>query len=573
MADSLKETKRQIAHTKDFLPVLWSMMAVIFTLAVADFFFISVLIQYLSMDVGISDVGAGLLVGLLGVSTVLFSMITGMLADRLSVFGVVFVSAVPLTVGRLVMAFSSDLVIVMVCLLVVIPMSEAMIMPALYSGLKRFSQNTDVRAIACGFNYAVTNLGAIPALVFSDVIRLSVESANGAVTTTTTNRTSTTVGITNTLQGSGRRAVVFVSGLVTSVCVIMACAFYFMFVYNRRGTDTVIWTASAEMFYVSAKTEEASDAPACSRSTLEDDYDDDGAVTGLVVLDSENSNADDRTQENSDHEAKIRVTTWSLARLCKCSFFKIAFPVNSIKLLCSSRKFWSYLGLTVVLANVRALFYHLNMTFPKYSSRIYGKGFPYGIVTCLNPIIVIPLSVVLSAATARADTIKCIIVGTFLCAVSPVFMAIADFPVFSVIFVVLFSIGEATWSPLTTTYMLKMAPDGLVGVFSSMAAIPNCGSKVVMGLFSGFLLENLCGGRPGTRCDGRALWLIVAGLAFVSPVLLWLIFCSCCRFGYEKVSPSNPRQDFSESDLKYRLSSSSSSDSLSEDRLTSNKAV
>lgn len=496
-SETTLDVKRRIVQVKQFPATLWALLMFIFVWAAAEFFFISVLIQYLSKDVGISDVNAGLLVGLFGALAVLYSLVAGMLVDNLSVFGAVAVAACLATAARLLMAFSLNSVVVLVCLLVAIPIAEALAGPAMCTGLKRFSPNAEMRAVACGLNYAVTNLGAIPALIFSDVIRLSIESGNGAI-----GANATVVGTTVGLRDSGRRAVVFVSGLVNAVCLVLACVCYAVFVcgFDRRQKR---FELQQEAVY-----NDANNVPL-------------------------NSSWSQEEADENGPEAKKRDFVDGVDEACRCSFLKRAFPVDSVKVLCSSRNFWCYLVFVVVLTNVRSLFYHLNITFPKYSSRAYNSGFPYGVVTSLNPAIIIPLSIVLSAAMARADAVKCIIAGSFVCAVSPVLMALANRPVFSVLFVVLFSVGEAVWSPLTTTYMLNMSPDNMVGMFSTLATIPNCGSKIPTGLLSGFLLDRLCSGKPGTTCNGRVLWLIVSALALTSPLLLLVqqAFHSsaCCR--------------------------------------------
>lgn len=500
----IERCKRAVAacflHVSKFSLEMWALLTLVFLSAISDFFMISVIIQYLSRDIGISDIDAGLLFGLFGALVTLCSLVCGMIIDNASIFVAATIALAIGTAGKAALAFATGPLVVMVALLVVVTISEALLKPAVITGLKRFSKCEETRAIACGFQYSVMNLGAVVAMISSDAIRLSVHAPNqGGVAT---NGTSAHIGRTYTMAESGRRLVMFASSLACAACFLVSLTACLLFV--------------------------------CCRGV---------GLGGRIFV------ASDGSRIESPRKGGL-------------SIFQVLCPVDAAKKIVRMKMFWGFLALVAILTNVRALFHHLNSTFPKYAVRTFGQDFPYALVSSINPAMVILLTIPISIALVKVEAVKCIIAGSLICALSPMFMAIGDHPVFTVMFVVAFSIGEIMWSPVLCNYMLGMAPDGLEGIFSSLISLPDFASRIPVGLLSGFLLEKLC----GSTCNGRLIWAIISGLALLSVVALVAMYPCFSNPGSAPTTNFDATRSDSEGDdhvdpLDFQLSNLSSGSS------------
>ncbi len=208
--------------------------------------------------------------------------------------------------------------------------------------------------------------------------------------------------------------------------------------------------------------------------------------------------------------------------------------------------FYRFLLLVGLLVGVRMVFYHMHYTLPPWSDRELGFGSAFGTAWgVLNPGIIVLLVPLIGALAQKISSYKMIVIGTFFSAV-PCFLLMLpnDFfagyvdtwfgdwlkwflaidgdlsPVYItlVIFVVVFSLGEAIWSPRLYEYTASVAPRGREGTYMSLSILPYFIAKFFVGPLSGWLLEHYCPS-DGAR-DSSLLWLTVAAVAVISPVCI-----------------------------------------------------
>jgi dipeptide/tripeptide permease len=84
------------------------------------------------------------------------------------------------------------------------------------------------------------------------------------------------------------------------------------------------------------------------------------------------------------------------------------------------------------------------------------------------------------------------------------------------LFVLCFSLGEAVYSPRLYEYAAVIAPKGQEASYTAMSFLPFFLAKVMVGGFSGFMLEAFCPAK-GPR-NSQMLWLIPALIAAVAPI-------------------------------------------------------
>jgi len=209
-------------------------------------------------------------------------------------------------------------------------------------------------------------------------------------------------------------------------------------------------------------------------------------------------------------------------------------------------RFLAFFGLVVF---VKLILYHMYYTFPKFAIRELGEGAPVGrIFGMLNAVIVVVLAPAVGALTQKFTAYKTVVIGTAIAALSVFLMAIppawfqglADgrlgdlighiwlglagpvHPLYVsiVLCVVIYSIGEAFYSPRLYEYPAAIAPKGQEGSYMALSMLPYFVAKFFVGSMSGFLLASYCP-VEGPRCS-TTIWLIVGGMALLTPAGLLL---------------------------------------------------
>lgn len=98
-------------------------------------------------------------------------------------------------------------------------------------------------------------------------------------------------------------------------------------------------------------------------------------------------------------------------------------------------------------------------TLPKYMMREFGENTPKGKVYAINPLMIIILVPIITAATSSVDPLIMIHIGTYVSALSVFFLAFST----SLMFVITLSIGESLWSPRLYDYTTSIAEEGREG--------------------------------------------------------------------------------------------------------------
>jgi len=175
------------------------------------------------------------------------------------------------------------------------------------------------------------------------------------------------------------------------------------------------------------------------------------------------------------------------------------------------------------LIPVQTLFAHNWLTLPMYVERAFrgsfiGKYFEFAVN--LNPLLIFIFVPIVTALTQKKKVYSMMILGTFVMATPTFLLAIGAKTWTLLSFLVLMTIGEAMWQPRFLQYAAEIAPEGRTGAYMGVAQFPWFLTKMLVPLYSGWFLQNYC------PVDGPAntetMWLIYACIAMVSPVLLVL---------------------------------------------------
>lgn len=187
-----------------------------------------------------------------------------------------------------------------------------------------------------------------------------------------------------------------------------------------------------------------------------------------------------------------------------------------------------FMAMCLFTVNLKSLFRHLDATLPKYQLRAFGCGAPIGAIYSINPAIIVLLVPIIGALTTRLAHFDMIHYGSWVSAISPLWIVAIPALWSTGAFVATLSIGEAVWSPRWYDYSMSVAPNGKEGLFTALTSAPLFLAMLPTGMVSGALLENFCPG-SGTctsmeadTCDGRSLWGVVFLIGVSSPLLILL---------------------------------------------------
>ena len=227
--------------------------------------------------------------------------------------------------------------------------------------------------------------------------------------------------------------------------------------------------------------------------------------------------------------------------------------IDLFKRLLGQSAFFRLLVFFLLIGFLKAIFLQMDYVFPKFGDRELGLNAPVGKIAGINSIIIIFLAPVVGALTQKFSAYRMVIFGGAICAAGVFIMAlptnwfvplangafgdwlghgylrlhgaIHPYYVMSALYLTVFSIGEAFYSPRVYEYAAAIAPPGQEASYGSLAYLPFLVGKLLVGT-SGWILAAFC---PATGPRHSAtMWLIFACAASIAPLGL-LLFRSYIR--------------------------------------------
>jgi POT family proton-dependent oligopeptide transporter len=224
----------------------------------------------------------------------------------------------------------------------------------------------------------------------------------------------------------------------------------------------------------------------------------------------------------------------------------------------AQRAFWLFILLIGITVFARLTFFHFHITWPSYGSRYFGQGSLIGnIFGVLNPVAIVFLVPVIAYLTRKVSSYWMLLIGTVI-SVGSIFFVVVPIDTFAwmettwlgtviydrwlevpvgfrdpyylsmVLFVSVFTLGEAIWSPRLMQFTAEVAPPGREGSYVALAYLPYFGAKFIAGPMAGILLTAYS---PEFGIDGvymnypdhQMIWWWVGGTAALTPIGLVLL--------------------------------------------------
>ena len=220
-----------------------------------------------------------------------------------------------------------------------------------------------------------------------------------------------------------------------------------------------------------------------------------------------------------------------------------------LSMVVRERRFWIFISALAIVTFIRIVSLHFLLTFPTYGIRLFGDGAQVGnLYAVLNPIVIVFLTPLFSILTSRASSYVMLLIG---CSISALSIWIATVPAeiftplmntsFSLIifdrwldipssswdpfylsivmFIFLFSLGEAIWAPRLMQFTAEIAPPEKEGSYIALSYLPLFLGQFLAGPMSGLLLATYL---PAGSSEGYPLhymvWVWVGLVGLLTPI-------------------------------------------------------
>lgn len=434
---------------------------------------------YFTERLGMSDATASRYYAWFGAASVVFGVLAGPVIDWMGLKKSLLLGILITTVAGFMFAFATSIPVVVMALLFGIPLGAALFQPPLHIAVDRYSvlkaENEDmgeqVKKMAFRFLYTGANLGAVVALVYTSA--LIVQS-----------------GVVMSSQSS-----------------------------ESSGANSTTTTANCSdvgfNMFAPAQLEPTS-------SESEDGWVFDGY--GLLFLTAAIVSAVTVVVTSAFQETRMPVEPEKItAKQC----------ISTLR----EPNFYILLCFVTSLIPVRAMFKYMEALMPIYLTRTLPCA-PYGMLLAVNPLAIIVLTPVMGIVTRRVPLFALLIIGTFISGISPLLLAFwTEAPYYTNIWVsiLIFTVGEALYSPMVSQYTLMLSPLNKKGLYGGLILLPTFLGTFAAGEITAWLLEDYCprGGDPA-RC--HEMWIPVALMSLISFVLLvvmYIVLYPVCKFNEE----------------------------------------
>src|SRR5262252_3134183 len=428
------------------------------------------MVLWLSKDLGFSDQAAGALVGWVWAPAMtVFTLLAGSITDAIGLRRTFFLGVAICTVARSVMVVTTIPWLALACGVLPLAIGEALGTPVLLAATRRYSTVAQ-RSMSFSIIYMIMNVGYIAAAWIFDYVR----QLNSHVTF---------FGF----QPSSYQQL-FIVSLVFEI--VLFPVIYFL----RRGAE---------------------------------------ATNGGPVI--------DQVSRTRDRAASFLSGIWETVRQSATE------SAHLFRRLIGQSGFYRLLLFFVFIGFLKAIFLQMDYVFPKFGIRELGANAPVGKLSSINAIVIIFLVPIVGALTQKFAAYRMVVIGGIICAAGVFIMALptewfqaaANSPigqwlgrgylglhgnihpyyVMAALYLIVFSIGEAFYSPRVYEYAAAIAPPGQEASYGSLAYLPFLVGKLLVGtagwLLAAFVPEH------GPRHPGE-MWLIFALAASIAPLGLIL---------------------------------------------------
>ncbi|WP_395741170.1 MFS transporter [Prosthecobacter sp.] len=474
------------------------------------------MVSYLSKDCGLDTATAQYAYATFGFMMSCCTLLAGSITDAIGLRRTLTIGVSLAVLARVVMISVSNPWIALVAGLVPVAVGEALCTPVLVAATRKFS-TAEQRSVAFSVFYALLNLGFLAAyFIFDGVKNLS---DNGA---------------TLHLWGAEHSVQRVLFAVSAGIEVVMLPVLLLLRERDAPGENGGGGDAATD----DAKAKAENKAPEAGTAT--------GQADGLNPYQAPasafaSSAATPAPASTSEAAPEPNLTVSAAVKKSAQLFAKLLSHPGFPRLL----MFLAVIGLLKIVFSI------MDGVLPTFLERELGAegGARAGRANAVNSVLILILAPIAGILTRKMPAYPMVIFGGFITALSFVFLALppqvfqglADGPLgqavirgyfawqgtahplflMVVLWQVVFSIGEAFYSPRVYEYAVSIAPKGQEASYAALSAVPLILGKITTGTVFAWLLTRYCP-EQGPR-DTATMWGIVGGLVLMAPLLLLVL--------------------------------------------------
>ncbi len=498
VSDAFKELGETLVAFVKAPRALWGINVPYILEGLAYFGILTILGNYCSENVGLTDPQAGWVYGGVTGGITFAMLLLGGVVDKIGVRTSMLLSLSAMAVGRLIISISgtiplgsgisSPMFLTMAVGLLFMVAAYGLYQPAAYAGVKRYT-NPQTAAMGYAVLYALMNLGAFIAGYLADFTRKSA---------------------VDLFPPNGLTAVFWVFTGITVISVLVV-----LFVLTKRVDREAVAQIRQETDDMrEGKGREAENV------TARDKIDNRNFIiyAALTVL----------------------AVTWLITTITSHKALGVSIAVgvfSAVFLVLAVYEFLRhrpdhpfrdarFMFFIFILIPVQTLFAHNWLTIPYYLKRAFvGSwiGDYWALFSNINPIIIFVITPIIAGLTARANVYRMMILGTLVMAAPTFLLAAGPIPWLFLVYILIMSVGEAMWQPRFLQWVAEIAPEGQTGAYMGIGQFPWFLTKVITSLYSGYFVAHyIPKPESGLAQHSGQMWFIYALIAMLSPVGLWL---------------------------------------------------
>jgi POT family proton-dependent oligopeptide transporter len=158
------------------------------------------------------------------------------------------------------------------------------------------------------------------------------------------------------------------------------------------------------------------------------------------------------------------------------------------------------------------------ITFPLYVHDYVNPQIDTERLLATGPIVVILLTVLITALMRKVPALTAITIGTLITALGWIVLIAMPTALGAVITLIVIALGEITQSPRYYEYISRLAPSGQQGTYMGFAFVPLGIGSLIGGKFGGYLIHHY----GEVKHEPASMWWVIVGVGVLTAVLLWV---------------------------------------------------
>jgi proton-dependent oligopeptide transporter, POT family len=169
------------------------------------------------------------------------------------------------------------------------------------------------------------------------------------------------------------------------------------------------------------------------------------------------------------------------------------------------------------------------ITFPLYIHDYVNPQIDTERLLATGPIVVILLTVLITALMRNVRALTAITIGTLITALGWIVLIVLPTGLGAVLTLIAIALGEITQSPRYYEYISRLAPSGQQGTYMGFAFLPLGIGSLIGGKFGGYLIHHY----GEVKHEPAGMWWVIVGVGVLTATLLWV---------YDKVVLGKPAE-------------------------------